>query len=52
MKAMNLKKFNAFKNYKSVAENRFYELNVYGPNPINTRHPVINATRPAGAIDL
>ena len=49
--ALGLGKTNSFKNFKSQAENRFYEVNLYQRHPRSNRRVKVNAERPEG-IDL
>ncbi|KAK7002437.1 hypothetical protein R3P38DRAFT_3042945 [Favolaschia claudopus] len=49
---MNLKKANAYKNYKSVKENRFYEMNLYLRDTTSAYHWRANIARPSAQIDL
>ncbi|KAJ7668760.1 hypothetical protein DFH06DRAFT_1084936 [Mycena polygramma] len=49
---MNLKKANAFKNFKSAAENRFYEMNLYLRDTTTKHHWRADIARPAAQIDL
>ncbi|CAO2656612.1 Nn.00g054150.m01.CDS01 [Neocucurbitaria sp. VM-36] len=48
----NFEKLNAYKNFKCVAHNKFFEVNVYQKNPVNAHHWRANIARPAGEIDL
>jgi len=41
-----------FKNYKCVAHNKFFELNLYEKDPVNRHHWRANIARPATDIDL
>ncbi|KAJ7127943.1 hypothetical protein C8R44DRAFT_873718 [Mycena epipterygia] len=52
MLEMNLKKANAFKNFKSAAENRFYEMNLYLRDTTTKHHWRADIARPAAQIDL
>ncbi|KAJ7462982.1 hypothetical protein FB451DRAFT_1180617 [Mycena latifolia] len=52
MLAMNLKKANAYKNFKSATENRFYEMNLYMRDTATKHHWRADIARPAGDIDL
>lgn len=49
--ALDLKKSNSFKNFKSRRENRFYEINMYMGNTNSNRRVRVNAERSEG-IDL
>ncbi|KAF7358487.1 hypothetical protein MVEN_00899200 [Mycena venus] len=49
---MNLKKANAYKNFKSNAENRFYEMNLYLRDTTTKHHWRADIARPAAQIDL
>ncbi|KAF2635340.1 hypothetical protein P280DRAFT_536420 [Massarina eburnea CBS 473.64] len=48
----NFQKLNAYKNYKCATHNRFFEMNVYEKDPINSHHWRANVARPASQIDL
>ncbi|KAF4627762.1 hypothetical protein G7Y89_g10397 [Cudoniella acicularis] len=48
----NYEKLNSYKNFKCVAHNKFFELNVYQKNPVNAHHWRANIARPAADIDL
>ncbi|KAF2681904.1 hypothetical protein K458DRAFT_406114 [Lentithecium fluviatile CBS 122367] len=48
----NFQKLNAFKNFKCSAHNKFFEVNVYQKDPVNTHHWRTDAARPASHIDL
>lgn len=41
-----------YKNYKCVAHNKFFELNIYQKDPVNQHHWRLNISRPAGDIDI
>jgi hypothetical protein len=41
-----------FKNFKCVAHNKFFELNLYERDPVNRHHWRANIARPATEIDL
>ena len=41
-----------FKNFKCDSHNKFFEVNVYKKDPVNTHHWRANVARPAGDIDL
>jgi hypothetical protein len=41
-----------YKNFRCAAHNKFFELNLYEKNPINTHHWRANIARPATEIDL
>jgi hypothetical protein len=41
-----------FKNFKCVAHNKFFELNLYEKDPVNRHHWRANIARPATDIDL
>jgi hypothetical protein len=41
-----------YKNFKCVAHNKFFELNIYQKNPINQHHWRFNIARPASDIDI
>ncbi|KAE9365463.1 hypothetical protein N431DRAFT_496544 [Stipitochalara longipes BDJ] len=48
----NYQKVNSFKNFKCVAHNKFFELNLYQKDPVNKHHWRANIARPATDIDL
>ncbi|KUJ21224.1 uncharacterized protein LY89DRAFT_550680, partial [Mollisia scopiformis] len=48
----NYQKLNSYKNFKCIAHNRFFELNIYEKDPVNRHHWLANIARPAGDIDL
>jgi hypothetical protein len=50
--ALKLEKLTSYQNYKSVEENKFYEINLYARNPRNTPHEKVYLTRLAEDIDL
>jgi hypothetical protein len=41
-----------YKNFKCASHNKFFELNLYEKDPINTHHWRANVARPATEIDL
>jgi hypothetical protein len=41
-----------FKNYRCVAHDRFFEVNVYQKDPVNAHHWRANIARPGSEIDL
>lgn len=41
-----------YKNFKCTNHNKFFELNIYEKDPVNTYHWRANIARPAGDIDL
>ena len=52
MLALNLKKLNTYKNFKSASRNKFYEINIYCVDPTNEHHWRVDIARPAAEIDL
>ncbi|KAJ6632279.1 hypothetical protein B0H10DRAFT_2206657 [Mycena sp. CBHHK59/15] len=49
---LNLKKANVYKNFRSIADNRFYEMNLYLRDTTTKHHWRADIARPAGDIDL
>lgn len=43
---------NRYKNFKCTAHNKFFELNLYEKNPVNTHHWRGNISRPSADINL
>ncbi|KAL7955392.1 hypothetical protein V8C34DRAFT_316474 [Trichoderma compactum] len=50
--AANFEKLNSYKNFKCIAHDKFFEVNLYQQNPINRHHWRANIARPATDIDL
>ncbi|KAI0437931.1 hypothetical protein F4803DRAFT_536861 [Xylaria telfairii] len=50
--SVNFEKLNSFKNFRCQKHNKFFELNLYQENPVNTHHWRANLGRPARDIDL
>ncbi|KAL7929540.1 hypothetical protein V8C35DRAFT_284346 [Trichoderma chlorosporum] len=48
----NFQKLNSYKNFKCNVHDRFFEVNLYQEDPINTHHWRANVARPATEIDL
>ncbi|KAI1148028.1 hypothetical protein F4825DRAFT_435465 [Nemania diffusa] len=48
----NFEKLNSFKNFRCAEHNKFFEVNLYQKDPVNTHHWRANMARPAGDIDL
>ncbi|QKX58682.1 uncharacterized protein TRUGW13939_05809 [Talaromyces rugulosus] len=48
----NFQKLNAYKNFKCVTHNKFFELNIYQKDPVNQHHWRFNIARPATDIDI
>lgn len=41
-----------YKNFKCVAHNKFFELNIYQKDPLNQHHWRVNIARPGSDIDI
>ncbi|KAJ7203872.1 hypothetical protein GGX14DRAFT_648114 [Mycena pura] len=50
--AWNLKKANAYKNFRSATENRFFEMNLYLRDTTTRHHWRADIARPAAEIDI
>ncbi|KAL5085895.1 hypothetical protein Trisim1_009808 [Trichoderma cf. simile WF8] len=50
--AANFEKLNSYKNFKCIAHDKFFEVNLYQQNPTNRHHWRANIARPATDIDL
>ncbi|KAI9801895.1 MAG: hypothetical protein M1833_002209 [Piccolia ochrophora] len=48
----NFEKLNSYKNYRCKIHNKFFEVNLYKKDPINTHHWRSNVARPSRDIDL
>ncbi|RYP42426.1 hypothetical protein DL768_010347 [Monosporascus sp. mg162] len=48
----NFEKLNSYKNFRCGKHNRYFELNLYQKNAINTHHWRVNLARPTKDIDL
>ncbi|QDS70118.1 hypothetical protein FKW77_005327 [Venturia effusa] len=48
----NYMKLNAYKNYKCTHHNKFFEVNIYQKDPVNTHHWRSDIARPGTEIDL
>ncbi|KAI1117864.1 hypothetical protein F5Y14DRAFT_326889 [Nemania sp. NC0429] len=48
----NFKKLNSYKNFKCEEHDKFFEVNLYQKDPVNSHHWRANIARPASQIDL
>ncbi|OGM44668.1 hypothetical protein ABOM_007477 [Aspergillus bombycis] len=48
----NFQKLNSYKNFRCALHNKFFELNLYRKDPVNTHHWRANLARPSNEIDL
>ncbi|KAB8201053.1 hypothetical protein BDV34DRAFT_237822 [Aspergillus parasiticus] len=48
----NFEKLNSYKNFRCTLHNKFFELNLYRKDPVNTHHWRANMARPSNEIDL
>ncbi|KAI0521405.1 hypothetical protein F5B22DRAFT_596742 [Xylaria bambusicola] len=48
----NFEKLNSFKNFKCDQHNKFFDVNLYQKNPVNTHHWRANLAQPSRDIDL
>ncbi|KAE8144037.1 hypothetical protein BDV38DRAFT_232645 [Aspergillus pseudotamarii] len=48
----NFEKLNSYKNFRCTLHNKFFELNLYRKDPVNTHHWRANVARPSNEIDL
>ncbi|KAE8371488.1 hypothetical protein BDV26DRAFT_298751 [Aspergillus bertholletiae] len=48
----NFEKLNSYKNFRCTQHNKFFELNLYRKDAVNTHHWRANVARPSNEIDL